>query len=138
MDHHHNKEEDITLLSLAWLKIAKYWKWLIGFFAAILGMVLLKRSREAKILKNERNTHRRELEIIDNSSKLERESRDAALEKFEKTIKKIEKDFKVREEEISEEKREEIKKLVSSSKDDPEAIAEELAKILSIDFIKRK
>jgi len=138
MDHHHNKEEGISFLSLAWVKITKYWKWLIGFVAAILGMVLLKRSREAKVLKNERDARKRELKVIEDSSKLERESKAKALVKFEKTLAKIENDFNVREEEISDEKREAIRKLVTSSADDPEAITEELAKILSIDFIKRK
>ena len=138
MDHHHNKEESISFLSLAWVKITKYWKWLIGFVAAILGMVLLKRSREAKVLKNERDASKRELKVIEDSSKLERESKAKALVKFEKTLAKIENDFNVREEEISDEKREAIRNLVTSSADDPEAITEELAKILSIDFIKRK
>ena len=138
MDHNHNTENDISLLSLVWLKVVKYWKWIAGFVAAIIGMILLKGSREGKVLRNAREAHEREIKVIEGASEAEREEKAEALKKFEKTIEKIEKDFQVREEEINEEKREAIKKLVTSSPDDPEKITEELAKILSADFVKRK
>ena len=138
MDRNHNTENDISMLSLAWLRIVKYWKWIAGFAAAIIGMVLLKGSREGKVLKNARESHKSEIKVIEGSLKAEKEEKANALKKFEKTIEKIEEDFQVREEEINEEKREAIKKLITSSPDDPEKITEELAKILSVDFVKRK
>ena len=138
MDRNHNTENDISMLSLAWLRIVKYWKWIAGFAAAIIGMVLLKGSREGKVLKNARESHKSEIKVIEDSLKTEKEEKANALKKFEKTIEKIEEDFQVREEEINEEKREAIKKLITSSPDDPEKITEELAKILSVDFVKRK
>ncbi len=138
MDHNHNTENDISLLSLAWLKVVKYWKWIAGLAAAIIGMILLKGSREGKVLRNAREAHEREIKVIEDASSAEREEKAEALKKFESTIEKIEKDFQVREEQIDEEKREAIKKLVTSSTDDPEKITEELAKILSADFVKRK
>lgn len=138
MDRNHNTENDISMLSLAWLRIVKYWKWIAGFAAAIIGMILLKGSREGKVLKNARESHKSEIKVIEDSLKTEKEEKANALKKFEKTIKKIEEDFQVREEEINEEKRDAIKKLITSSPDDPEKITEELAKILSVDFVKRK
>ena len=96
MDRNHNTENDISMLSLAWLRIVKYWKWIAGFAAAIIGMVLLKGSREGKVLKNARESHKSEIKVIEDSLKTEKEEKANALKKFEKTIKKIEEDFQVK------------------------------------------
>jgi len=138
MDQQNKDNEDISFLSFFWMKVVKYWKILAGFIAAVIGLVILKNSRENKVLQNAREANKQELKVIRDTAALEKESKIIASQRFEKTLEKIEKDFNVRKAEISEEKRLAISDLISSSIDDPDAIAKELAKILSIDFVKRK
>ena len=114
----------------------KYWKIVLGFFGAILALVLFKQSRKQKILKNAKESHKKELDVIDRSISLERDSKDRALDKFNSEVKEIEEQFIDDKKSIQEKKKEETKVLIEKNEEQPDTIAREISELINAEFKK--
>jgi len=118
--------------SKAWAFIKKYWQLFAGAVYAIAVWVYFKGQADKvrEVLKVKEDSHRKELDTLNSSHTEEIALRDDALAKYHEIIAKIEKDYERKKEELSEEKRAEIKKLVSENSEDPA----NLSKLLSERF----
>ncbi len=112
--------------------VVKYWKIIVGIVYAIGVWVFFKgRADKVKeVLKVKEDSHKKEIAALNDSHAEEIALRDEALDKYHEIIAKIEKEYEGKKENLSEKKKEEVKKLVEENSDNPS----NLAKLISDKF----
>ena len=122
----------ISFLKKAKDFVVKYWKILVGIVYAIGVWVFFKgRADKVKeVLKVKEDSHKKEIDALNNNYAEEIALRDEALDKYHEIIAKIEKEYEGKKENLSEKKKEEVKKLVEENSDNPS----NLAKLISDKF----
>jgi len=123
--------------SKAWAFIKKYWQVFAGTIYAIAVWVYFKGKVDniKEVLKVEEDAHQQELDTINGSHAEEIAQRDEALSKYHEIIAKIEKKYEERKEELSEEKRAEVNKLVSKYREDPATLSRLLSERFGIKHV---
>tara|TARA_R110001592_G_scaffold92824_1_gene270113 strand:+ start:286 stop:687 length:402 start_codon:yes stop_codon:yes gene_type:complete len=122
----------ISFLKKAKDFVAKYWKILVGIVYAIGVWVFFKgRADKVKeVLKVKEDSHKKQIDALNDNHAEEIALRDEALDKYHEIIAKIEKEYEGKKEELTDKKREEVKKLVAENSEDPS----NLAKLISDKF----
>ena len=112
--------------------VVKYWKIIVGIVYAIGVWVFFKvRADKVKeVLKVKEDSHKKQVDALNDSHAEEIALRDEALDKYHEIIAKIEKEYEGKKENLSEKKKEEVKKLVEENSDNPS----NLAKLISDKF----
>ena len=123
--------------SQTWAFIKKYWQVFAGAVYAICVWVYFKGKVDniKEVLEVEENTHQKEIDTLNNSHAEEIALRDEALDKYQQIIAKIEKKYEERKEELSEEKRAEVNKLVSKYREDPATLSRLLAERFGVTYV---
>ena len=118
--------------SKAWAFIKKYWQVFAGLVYALVVWLVFRgeAKRVREVLEVANKTHAEELEILNATHAKEIQLREEAVAQYEEIIAQIEKDYENRKEELSDKKREEVKKLVAENSEDPS----NLSKLLSERF----
>ena len=122
----------ISFLKKARDFVVKYWKIIVGIVYAIGVWVFFKgRADKVKeVLKVKEDSHKKQIDALNDSHAEEIALRDEALDKYHEIIAKIEKEYEGKKENLSEKKKEEVKKLVEENSDNPS----NLAKLISDKF----
>ena len=122
----------ISFLKKAKNFVVKYWKIIVGIVYAIGVWVFFKgRADKVKeVLKVKEDSHKKEIDALNDSHAEEIALRDEALDKYHEIIAKIEKEYEGMKDNLSEKKKEEVKKLVEENSDNPS----NLAKLISDKF----
>tara|TARA_R100000458_G_C8202663_1_gene192695 strand:+ start:321 stop:722 length:402 start_codon:yes stop_codon:yes gene_type:complete len=122
----------ISFLKKAKDFVVKYWKIIVGIVYAIGVWVFFKgRADKVKeVLKVKEDSHKKQIDALNDSHAEEIALRDEALDKYHEIIAKIEKEYEGKKENLSEKKKEEVKKLVEENSDNPS----NLAKLISDKF----
>ena len=122
----------ISFLKKAKDFVVKYWKIIVGIIYAIGVWVFFKgRADKVKeVLKVKEDSHKKQIDALNDSHAEEIALRDEALDKYHEIIAKIEKEYEGKKENLSEKKKEEVKKLVEENSDNPS----NLAKLISDKF----
>ena len=122
----------ISFLKKARNFVVKYWKIIVGIVYAIGVWVFFKgRADKVKeVLKVKEDSHKKQIDALNDSHAEEIALRDEALDKYHEIIAKIEKEYEGKKENLSEKKKEEVKKLVEENSDNPS----NLAKLISDKF----
>jgi len=122
----------ISFLKKAKNFVVKYWKIIVGIVYAIGVWVFFKgRADKVKeVLKVKEDSHKKQIDALNDSHAEEIALRDEALDKYHEIIAKIEKEYEGKKENLSEKKKEEVKKLVEENSDNPS----NLAKLISDKF----
>ena len=122
----------ISFLKKAKDFVVKYWKILVGIVYAIVVWVFFKgRADKVKeVLKVKEDSHKKQIDALNDNHAEEIALRDEALDKYHEIIAKIEKEYEGKKEELTDKKREEVKKLVAENSEDPS----NLAKLISNKF----
>ena len=122
----------ISFLKKAKDFVVKYWKILVGIIYAIGVWVFFKgRADKVKeVLKVKEDSYEKQIDSLNDSHAEEIALRDEALDKYHEIIAKIEKEYEGKKENLSEKKKEEVKKLVEENSDNPS----NLAKLISDKF----
>lgn len=122
-------------LRKAWAWCKKNWKFIIGFSVPILFWVLTRRSfNNQEIIGRIQEDYEKEINVIEESHKIEKEKRDLANEKYTTTIKEIEEKFSEREESLSIAKKRKIKKVIEENIENPDEITRRLAEITGFEI----
>ena len=123
--------------SNTWDFIKKYWQVFAGAVYAICVWVYFKGKVDniKEVLEVEEDTHQKEIDTLNNSHAEEIALRDEALDKYQQIIAKIEKKYEERKEELSDEKRAEVNKLVSKYKEDPATLSRLLSERFGITHV---
>jgi len=122
----------ISFLKKAKDFVVKYWKILVGIVYAIGVWVFFKgRADKVKeVLKVKEDSYKKQIDALNDNHTEEIALRDEALDKYHEIIAKIEKEYEGKKENLSEKKKEEVKKLVEENSDNPS----NLAKLISDKF----
>ena len=115
-------------LTNVWDCIKKYWQIFLGFFAAIVAMVLLRQKEDpAEILENANEAHKKEIDAIKKSEELLKNKSAKAEYLYQKTLKEIEERHQKGQEVLSENMREEVKRIIEDHKEDPTEITRRIS-----------
>lgn len=116
----------------AWNFVVKYWKYLVGLIYGIFVWLYFSGKFEnvKDILKIEKESHEKEVDLLNEIHEDEIEERDIIIEKYIEVLEKIEKEYKLKRKNLENEKKKEIKKLVKDNINNPG----ELAKLISEKF----
>ena len=132
-------KDEISILSLAWPKVKKYWRYVVAFFVAVLGLIILKRPhRSRQILENARKSYKEELKVMKEAAAKEEEDKAAAKRRYDEAIQRVESEFDTKMSKISAKKKEMIKELITDTEKDSDEISRELASILGVKFVDKK
>jgi hypothetical protein len=123
--------------SKAWAFIKEHWQIFVGATYAIAVWVYFKAQagKVKEVLRLKEDTHQKEIEALNGAHSHELALRDDALDKYHEIIAKIEKDYENKKEELSDKKREEVKKLVAENSEDPSNLSKLLAERFGISHI---
>ena len=120
-----------------WEFIKNYWQLLVGIIYTIAVWVYFKGQADKvkEVLKVQEDAHQKELDVLNGAHAKEIALRDKALIKYHEIIDRIEKDYENKKEELSDKKREEVKKLVAENSEDPSNLSKLLAERFGISHI---
>lgn len=121
----------------------KAWSWLkhrwyvplavMGLVIAFLIYLLTKNSMFVglltDVLDNATKSHRDEVDKLNKIHAAETKERARIWDEYNKNIEKLEKEYADKDQELSEKKKKEIKKLVEEGYNDPDVLAQELARL---------
>jgi gas vesicle protein len=113
---------------LAWCK--KYWQILVGASIPIVIWLLTRDSSGVdKVLQNARDSHKKEIDMINDSHSVEIEKRDSAQRRYFEIISSIEEKYKESEKDLDASKQKEIKKILDEHGDNPDELTKRIAEI---------
>ena len=124
----------------------KTWAWLKHYLLlpVLISLVVFStvtgtRAKEKlfELLLKQKEGYEKELEIIKKANKEKGLEKNKAFKEHEEELEKIEKEHNLKLEELEEEKQEELVRTIEKNKDRPDKLAEEIAKILSVEFFKK-
>jgi len=123
--------------SKTWAFVKKYWQLFAGAVYGFAVWVYFKGKVDniKEVLEVEKDTHQKEIDTLNSSHAEEIALRDEALSKYQEIIAKIEKKYEERKEELSEEKRAEVNKLVSKYRKDPATLSKLLAERFGVTYV---
>lgn len=116
-------------LQKSWAFLRQYWAYILAFTGGLVGFLLLRGDRNnlLKQLQDIREAHEIELAKINAAREEERKKNKEALEKLQKTLSDIQRQYDEAKIELDKKKKKEIEDLVSRYGDDPNVLAEKLS-----------
>lgn len=115
--------------------VKKYWGLFLLFFGGIFGYLLLKKNPVDNDSKTVRDQHDKQLDKIDSIRKDERDKEDVAEQKLQSDIQNIERQYEENKKELDEKKKQEIKTILQTYKDDPTGLAKKLSDVTGFRII---
>jgi hypothetical protein len=110
----------------AWCK--KYWQILVGAAIPVVIWILTQKSDDLeKILDKSKESHEKELAVIEEAHQLELNKRDDALKRYQSAMLQVETMFKSSSIALSKSKRKAVEKAIKENKEDPDAITKKIA-----------
>ena len=117
----------------AWCK--RNWKFLVGLAIPVVVCLLTRRSFDyGKINQRIQEDYQKEINVIEESHKMEKENNELATKKYAETIITIEEKYDLAKKELSQAKKKEIKKIIKENINDPDEITRRLATITGFEI----
>ena len=124
----------------AWVWIKHHWYLpvilVLLLFAVFAGRTA--RSRIFDLMSKQRDQYKKEVEVVVKANEEKTEKQKQLFERHQETEKKIEEEFNVKIENLEEEKKKEIAKIVKDHGDDTERLAKMVAEALSAEYAKKE
>jgi len=132
---------------MKWLAVKKFlkksWAWTkahwwapILFLMVLVGLLLYALTRNSAFLtavidvyEGSRESYKKEVEILNETHKIEAEEKKKALEAYNENLRALEEEYAKRNETLDSAKKKELKNLIDKSYNDPEKLSRELAKL---------
>jgi len=116
-------------LQKSWTFLRQYGAYILAFAGGLVGFLLLRGDRNSllKQLQDIREAHEIELAKINAAREEERKRNKEALEKLQKTLSDIQRQYDEAKIELDKKKKKEIEDLVARYGDDPNVLAEKLS-----------
>jgi uncharacterized membrane protein YhiD involved in acid resistance len=122
--------------------LKKWWAWVkvhgdIVLIACISIFILIatrKSTDMIKVIKEKKENYKAQVNAIEQSHKAEIEKRDKALERYDSAIADATKKYAESERELDKEKKARAKEIIEAHSDNPDAITQELSKLLGVDI----
>jgi len=118
------------------LKLAKkYWQYIVLFFVGIFTLIFFRRKDHVSDQNTTRDSRDKQLDKIDDIRNEERGKEDQANQKLNSGLVEVEKQYEQQKKELTEKKKEEIKKVFEKYKDDPVGLAKRLSDVTGFKII---
>ena len=123
-----------------WTWIKHYWYWPVIIILLIFSMVSSKGLKEKLfgLLMKSKENYEKEIKVIKEVNEQKDVKKEQAAEEHVEEIRKIEEEHDIKVEELEIEKQKELAETIEKNKDRPEKLAEDIAKILSSEFLKKR
>jgi|TARA_Y100000034_G_C6777031_1_gene347010 flagellar motility protein MotE (MotC chaperone) len=122
----------------AWAKA--YWYVPVMVLLALVGLLLWALTKNSAFIsavmdafEGQRESYKKEIEILNNTHKKEAEEKAKALEVYNENLKALEEEYAKRNETLNSAKKRELKKLIDEGYNDPEKLSRELAKLYGLE-----
>ena len=122
-----------------WTWVKHYWYWPVIIILLIFSMVSSKGLKEklfGLLLKSKEN-YEKEIKVIKEVNEQKDVKKEQAVEEHVEEIRKIEEEHDIKVEELEIEKQKELAETIEKNKDRPDKLAEDIAEILSSEFLKK-
>ena len=122
----------------AWLK--HYWYWPVIIVLLIFSMVSDRGLKEKLVglLEKSKENHDKEIQIIKETTEEADKKKTEIFTEHIEELEKIEREHDIKLEELEKDKQEELVRLVEENKDSPDKLAEQIAKVLSAEYLKNR
>ena len=124
-----------TFLKKAWAWCKKYWQILVGAAIPVVIWLLTRKSDSLnEVFEKTKEAHKKELEVIEESHRIEIEKRDTAVRRYKETMSQVEDMYKSNSKELTRSKKKAVEKAIKENTEDPEAITKKLAELTGFDI----
>ena len=131
---------NIVFWKKVWAWTKHYWYWPVIIVLLLFSMVSNKglKKKLFGLLEKSKENYEKEIKIIKEVNEEKDVKKDEAVQEHIEEIKKIEEEHDIKVEELKIEKQKELAKTIEENKDRPEKLAEDIAEILSSEFLKKR
>ncbi len=123
-----------------WTWIKHYWYWPVIIVLIIFSMVSDRGLKEKLfgLLKKSKENHEKEVQIIKEAAKeADKKKTEVFIEHLEE-LEEIEKEHEFKMKDLKKEKQQELATIIKENRDSPDRLAEQIAKILSAEYLKNR
>ena len=122
-----------------WIWLKHYWYWPVIIVLLIFSAITGASSREKLfgLMSKQKENYEKQIQVIKETAKETDKKKTEIFTDHIEEIKKIEEEHDIKLEELEKEKQKELVDTIKENKESPEKLAEEIAKILSAEFLKR-
>jgi len=126
-------------LKKAWTTICKYWQYFALAVYTIAIYILFKKNKNTEAIKSafdaSKKTHKAELEAINNAHKEELAARDVLIADYNKTVIKLDEEYRKQKLTLHEWEKKKIKKIVEETHNDPEGRVKKIAEEFGFELV---
>ena len=120
-----------------WLKHHWYWPVIIVLLAFSVVSGASSRKKVFELFDKQKENYEKEIQIIKETTEETDKKKTEIFTEHIKEVEKIEKDHDIKVEELEEEKQKELAEIIEENKNSPDKLAEEIARILGAEFLKK-
>ncbi len=123
-----------------WTWLKHYWYWPVIIVLLIFSMVSDRGLKEKLfgLLEKSKENHDKEIQIIKEATEEADKKKTEIFTEHIEELEKIEREHDIKLEELEKDKQEELVRLVEENKDSPDKLAEQIAKVLSAEYLKNR
>jgi len=121
----------------AWLK--HYWYWPVIIALLVFSVVSGSSSRKKvfELLEKQKENYEKEIQIIKETTEEADKKKTEIFTDHIEELEKIEEEHDIKVEELEKDKQKELVEIIEENKDSPDKLAEEIARILGAEFLKK-
>jgi len=122
-----------------WTWLKHYWYWPVIIVLLIFSVVSGANSRKKvfELLDRQKESYEKEIQIIKETTEETDKKKTEIFTEHIEEIEKIEEEHDIKVEELEKDKQKELVEIIEENKDSPDKLAEEIARILSAEFLKK-
>ena len=128
-----------TFFKKAYATVIKYWQYFALAAYTIIIYVLFKKDKNTEAIKSafgaSKKSHKEELEAINNAHKEELAARDVLIEDYNKTVIKLDEEYRKQKLTLHEWEKKKIKKIVEETHNDPEGRVKKIAEEFGFELV---
>ena len=123
-----------------WTWLKHYWYWPVIIVLLIISALTGTSSREKLfgLMLRQKENYEKELQIVKKTAEETDKKKTEILSKHTKEIEKIEKEHDIKVKELEEERQAELVTTIEKNRNNPEKLAEEIARILSAEYLAKE
>ena len=122
-----------------WIWLKHYWYWPVIIVLLIFSAASGTNSRKKLfgLMSRQKENYEKEIQIVEETAKETDKKKTEIFTEHIKEIEKIEEEHNIKVEELEEEKQKELAEIIRENKKSPDKLAEEIARILSAEYLKK-
>ena len=128
-----------TFFKKAWATVIKYWQYFALAVYTIAIYILFKKDKNTEAIKSafdaSKKSHKAELEAINNARKEELAARDVFIEDYNKTVIKLDEEYRKQKLTLHEWEKKKVKKIVEETHNDPEGRVKKIAEEFGFELV---